>query len=195
MPRSAGLWRSTEGCRQDEPTGRRRCNVSVRQNRYGAALHGLDELAFETNLLALNAAVEAAHAGEAGAGFSVIADEVRRLAQRCAAASSDLAQRLQVAAERSESSHLVAAELDLGLQQVLAAHAGVEAALAQVAADSEARSHGLQQATASLTAVDRGTQQFIAAAHAVAQAASASGEQVQRLRELASSLQLGAHAP
>jgi PAS domain S-box-containing protein len=75
----------------------------------------IDDIASQTNLLALNAAIEAAHAGQAGLGFSVVAEEIRKLAERSARATRDVGNLIK--AIQGETSEALAA-MEIGMREV-----------------------------------------------------------------------------
>ena len=78
----------------------------------------IDEIAFQTNLLALNAAVESARAGKAGAGFAVVAQEVRNLAQRTAVAAGNTAQLIEDNIKKIEGSESIVGATNTAYEDV-----------------------------------------------------------------------------
>jgi methyl-accepting chemotaxis protein len=141
----------------------------------------IDEIAFQTNLLAVNAAVEAARAGDAGKGFSVVAEEVRNLARRSADAAKHTECLIEQSQKNADNGVSVTQEVADILSRIVESVSQVSHLIGEVSNASQEQAKGIVQIGSAVVQMDKLTQSNASTAE---ESASASEELTSQARTL-----------
>ncbi|HOO33171.1 MAG TPA: methyl-accepting chemotaxis protein [Thermotogota bacterium] len=148
----------------------------------------IDDIAFQTNILSLNAAVEAARAGEAGAGFAVVAEEVRNLAQRSAKAAQDTTDIIEKNLQLSEAGVKVAQRVQEALQEINLQSNELNKLIEEINSASKEQTQGINQINTAVNQMEQVTQQNAANAEETASSSEEMSAQAESLNDIVSRL-------
>jgi methyl-accepting chemotaxis protein len=148
----------------------------------------IDEIAFQTNLLALNAAVEAARAGEAGAGFAVVAEEVRNLAIRAADAAKNTAGLIEGTVKKIKDGSALVVNTNDAFGEVLASTSKVGELVGEISVASQEQSQGIDQINKAVAEMDKVTQSTAATAEESAAASEEMNAQAEQMKQISRTL-------